>query len=41
MEWAVLNWNEPAKGFYRKLGAAEMDAWRICRLTGPALQKYP
>jgi GNAT superfamily N-acetyltransferase len=40
MEWAVLDWNEPAKGFYRKLGAAEMDAWRICRLTGPALQRY-
>lgn len=40
MEWAVLDWNEPAKGFYRRLGATEMDAWRICRLTGPALRQY-
>ena len=37
MEWAVLNWNEPALGFYRRLGARLLDDWRICRLTGPAL----
>ena len=40
MEWTVLDWNESARGFYRKLGAAEMSAWRICRLTGPALRQY-
>jgi GNAT superfamily N-acetyltransferase len=40
MEWTVLDWNESAKGFYRKLGAVEMDEWRICRLTGPALAQY-
>ena len=40
MEWAVLEWNQPARDFYRQLGAAEMDAWRICRLTGPALARY-
>jgi GNAT superfamily N-acetyltransferase len=40
MEWSVLDWNETARGFYRKLGATEMTAWRICRLTGPALQQY-
>jgi GNAT superfamily N-acetyltransferase len=40
MEWTVLDWNESAKGFYRRLGAAEMGAWRLCRLTGPALRKY-
>jgi|SRR5208283_3906046 len=40
MEWSVLDWNEPARGFYRKLGAGEMTAWRICRLAGPALQQY-
>ncbi|MDD2763805.1 MAG: GNAT family N-acetyltransferase [Opitutaceae bacterium] len=40
MEWTVLDWNEPARGFYRKLGAVEMHAWRICRLTGPALAQY-
>jgi GNAT superfamily N-acetyltransferase len=37
MEWSVLDWNEPALGFYRRLGAAVMEDWRICRLTGDAL----
>lgn len=36
-EWAVLDWNTPAIGFYRGLGADVMDDWRICRLTGDAL----
>jgi GNAT superfamily N-acetyltransferase len=40
MEWSVLDWNEPAKGFYRSLGAAQLDDWRIFRLTGPALAQY-
>lgn len=40
MEWSVLDWNEPAKGFYRSLGAIEMSEWRVHRLTGPALAKY-
>ena len=40
MEWSVLDWNEPAKGFYRKLGAQQLDDWRICRLTGAALERY-
>lgn len=40
MEWAVLDWNEPAKDFYRRLGAAAMSDWRICRLTGPALARF-
>jgi GNAT superfamily N-acetyltransferase len=35
MEWSVLDWNEPAIGFYKKLGAMMMDDWRICRLTLP------
>jgi len=39
MEWAVLDWNQPAREFYRKLGAVEMDQWRICRLTGPPLTR--
>lgn len=34
MEWAVLNWNEPAIGFYRKLGARPMNEWTVYRLTG-------
>src|SRR5688572_9226018 len=37
MEWSVLDWNAPAIGFYRKLGAAVMEDWRICRLTGDTL----
>ncbi len=33
MEWAVLDWNEPAIQFYRKLGARPMDEWTVFRLT--------
>ncbi|HVZ66235.1 MAG TPA: GNAT family N-acetyltransferase [Lacunisphaera sp.] len=40
MEWAVLDWNEPAKGFYRKLGAVPLEDWRVMRLTGAALAQY-
>ena len=36
-EWAVLDWNEPAIGFYRSLGAVPMDEWTVYRLTGDAL----
>ena len=32
MEWAVLDWNEPAIQFYRKLGAKPMDEWTVFRL---------
>jgi GNAT superfamily N-acetyltransferase len=38
-EWSVLEWNEPAKGFYRSLGAEEMTGWRIMRVAGEALVK--
>lgn len=38
MEWAVLNWNEPAIEFYHRLGAKPMDEWTVMRLTGDALQ---
>ena len=38
-EWAVLDWNEPAIGFYKSLGAKMMDDWKINRLTGKALEK--
>lgn len=36
-EWAVLDWNEPAIGFYRKLGAVPMDEWTVQRVSGEAL----
>jgi GNAT superfamily N-acetyltransferase len=32
VEWAVLDWNEPAQGFYRTLGAEPMDEWTVWRL---------
>lgn len=37
MEWSVLDWNTPAIGFYRALGAIPMDEWTVYRLTGPSL----
>ena len=37
LEWWVLDWNTPARGFYESLGAAAMDEWTVHRLTGPAL----
>jgi len=40
MEWAVLDWNEPAIKFYESLGARRMTEWQICRLTGPSLTQY-
>ena len=37
LEWSVLDWNAPAIGFYRKLGAVAMDEWTTMRVTGDAL----
>jgi len=39
LEWAVLDWNEPAIGFYKKLGALPMDEWTVYRVTGDALER--
>ena len=39
MEWAVLDWNEPAIQFYRKLGATPMDEWTVFRLTEEEIAK--
>lgn len=39
LEWAVLNWNEPAIKFYKSLGAKPMDEWTVYRVTGEALNK--
>ena len=38
-EWTVLDWNEPAIGFYRKLGAIPLDDWTVFRVTGDALKR--
>jgi GNAT superfamily N-acetyltransferase len=39
MEWAVLNWNEPAIKFYRTLGAKPMNEWTVFRLTRDEIAK--
>jgi GNAT superfamily N-acetyltransferase len=39
MEWAVLDWNEPAIQFYRKLGAKSMDEWTVFRLKRDGIAK--
>jgi GNAT superfamily N-acetyltransferase len=38
LEWWVLDWNEPAIGFYRSVGAEPMDDWTIYRVSGSALE---
>lgn len=39
MEWAVLDWNDPAIQFYRKLGARPMDEWTVFRLTSDGIAR--
>jgi len=39
VEWAVLDWNEPSIGFYKKLGAVAMDDWTTYRLTAEPMKK--
>lgn len=39
LEWAVLNWNELAISFYRKIGATAKDDWTTFRLSGDTLRK--
>ena len=39
MEWAVLEWNDLAIGFYDRLGARLLTDWRLCRLTGDGLRR--
>ena len=38
LEWWVLDWNAPAIGFYRSIGAEPMSEWTVQRLSGPALR---
>ncbi len=38
-EWSVLDWNEPAISFYRKLGARAQSEWTVYRLSGEALMR--
>ncbi len=39
LEWAVLDWNEPAIRFYRRLGAVPMEEWTVFRATGETLAR--
>lgn len=39
LEWWVLDWNEPAIGFYRSIGALPMSEWTVQRLTGAELSQ--
>jgi len=39
LDWAVLDWNEPAIAFYRKLGAVPKDEWTVFRLSGAGLRR--
>lgn len=39
LQWWVLNWNTPAIGFYRSLGAEAMDEWTVYRLSGKPLDQ--
>lgn len=39
LEWAVLDWNAPAIGFYDALGSQAMSEWIVRRLTGEALAR--
>ncbi|MDT3715583.1 GNAT family N-acetyltransferase [Pseudomonas soli] len=40
MEWSVLDWNEPAIGFYQSLGAEPQDEWIRYRLDGERLRQF-
>jgi len=39
-EWSVLDWNDNAIRLYEKMGATVLPDWRICRVTGSALQRF-
>ena len=39
LQWAVLDWNAPSIAFYKSLGAAMLEDWTLCRVSGPALTR--
>ena len=39
LDWAVLDWNTPAIGFYERHGARLLSDWRICRVDDDALRQ--
>ena len=40
LQWQVLNWNEPAIGFYRKIDAVLDGSWVNCKLTCEQMEAY-
>ena len=39
LEWSVLDWNQLAIDFYRRIGANPLDEWTMFRITGNALEQ--
>jgi RimJ/RimL family protein N-acetyltransferase len=39
LEWRVLNWNQPAIDFYRRIGAQPVTEWTTNHLSGDALTR--
>ncbi len=39
LQWLVLDWNEPAVEFYRRLGATHIEEWNSYKLQGDALKR--
>ena len=39
LEWSVLDWNQPAIDFYKKLGALPMSDWTVFRVAGKSLDE--
>jgi GNAT superfamily N-acetyltransferase len=39
LEWSILDWNEPAIGFYESIGASPVSGWTVYRVTGRALEE--
>jgi GNAT superfamily N-acetyltransferase len=39
LEWSVLDWNQPAIQFYKRLGAVPMSDWTVYRVSGESLDK--
>ena len=41
LEWAVLDWNQPAIDFYRSLGAVAMDEWTVVSTQRRRARRQP
>ena len=39
LQWWVLDWNAPAIGFYKAMGAVPQDEWTVMRVSGDALRR--